>query len=55
MKLGLFDEALVCYDNALELDPEFLLAWTNKGNILDDLEIFDESLDCFENALQIDS
>ncbi len=34
-KLGKNDEAITCYDKAIEIDPNSASAWNNKGNALD--------------------
>jgi serine/threonine protein kinase len=53
-KLGQFDEALTCYNKALEIDPRDTIAWINKGASLDKLGQFDEALTCYNKALEID-
>jgi tetratricopeptide (TPR) repeat protein len=34
-KLERYDEAIEYYDKALEIDPKYMLAWYNKGLVLD--------------------
>ncbi len=49
-----YDEALVCYGKVLELDPQNLETWHNKGNVLTKMERFDEALVCYGKALELD-
>ena len=48
--LGRRDEALSCYDRALEIDSGLARAWYNKGDELGHLKRFIEAKACFENA-----
>ena len=41
-KLGYFSEAIVYYDQAIEIDPNFLPAKNNKANALANLGNFEE-------------
>ena len=52
--LGRYDEAIGCYDKALEIKPEYANAWNNKGIALGNLERSDEAIRCFDKALEID-
>ena len=49
-----YDEALRSCNKALELDPEYGLAWFLKGTILMNAQRHCESLQCFENASKYD-
>ena len=56
--LGRLDEALVCYDNAIDLNPPariISLAWNNKGNCFLARGRFNESLSCYETALKLNA
>lgn len=35
--LGRYNEALYCYDKALEVQPNYANAWYNKAKTLDDM------------------
>jgi len=48
------EEAIRCFDKALEIDPECLLAWVEKGGCLAYLYRYEEALPCFVRALEID-
>jgi tetratricopeptide (TPR) repeat protein len=49
-----YDEALACFDRALQLDPGALLAWLGKASALGDLERNEEALACFDHVLKLD-
>jgi len=51
--LGKFDEAIKCYDKALEIYPEDDITWNNKGFALNSLGKFDEAIKCYNRALEI--
>ncbi len=52
--LGRNEEALHCFDRALEIDPRFAQAWSNKGISLAALGRNEEAPHCFDRALEID-
>jgi tetratricopeptide (TPR) repeat protein len=54
IKLERFEEAVICYDRALELDPEDAVAWQRKGFALGRLRRFSEAELCFDRALALD-
>jgi len=49
---GRFDEAIECYDKAIELDPELVTAWINKAASLHSLGRFDEAIHCCDKAIE---
>ncbi len=49
-----YDNALLAYDNAIELDPSNTNAWINKGNALNELGRYNESLQAYDRAIEID-
>ena len=51
--LGRHDEALTCFERALEINPRLAMAWSNKGNALVRLGRPAEALTCYERALEI--
>lgn len=51
---GSFQEALVLYDHAIALNPEFTEAWSNRGSVLSKLDRQEEALESLGRALQID-
>lgn len=50
-KLGRDDEALDCYNRALEADASLVVAHLHKGGLLNRLRRYDEALNCYEAAL----
>jgi tetratricopeptide (TPR) repeat protein/tRNA A-37 threonylcarbamoyl transferase component Bud32 len=51
--LGKPQEAIECYDRALEINPRYAGAWYNKGTALDDLGKYQEAIVCYDEALEI--
>jgi tetratricopeptide (TPR) repeat protein len=56
-----FEEAVQCYDKALEIDPEYLQAWYGKEDALyligkcgTVLACLEEALLCFDKVLKLD-
>lgn len=52
--MGRHEEALVCYDRAIPLNPAHTTPWDCKGNCLQDLGRRAEAKQCFERVLQLD-
>ena len=52
-KIGKPEQALECYEKALELFPNYCYAWGNKGIIHLKLNDFATAIDCFDKALEI--
>jgi len=50
---GKFDEAISCYDNAIEKDPKNKLAWMNKGAALLELMKSDEAISCYDRVTEL--
>lgn len=51
---GCFSDAVVCYDEALELSPDDPLLWRRKGFALIKAGRYDEAAACFDKALSLD-
>ena len=49
-----YEEALRCYDQAVNLDPGNTRAWDNRGLCFADLNRHVEAIPCYDKALQID-
>ena len=49
-----YEEAIVCYDNAIKLNPKNSAApRNNKGNSLYALEKYEEAITCCDNAIKL--
>jgi Tfp pilus assembly protein PilF len=48
-----YDEAIECYNKALEINPKYAEAWNNKGNAYFDMNKYDEAIECYNKALEI--
>ncbi len=53
-KSGQYEEAIACFDKALEINPKYTRVWRNKGYALNNLKRFEEAILCFDKALEID-
>jgi len=51
--LGKMGEALSCLNEAIEHDPQSLLAWHYKGEALDRMKKHADAISCFDEALKI--
>jgi len=51
--LARYQEAISYYDEALEIDPEYLIALNNKGNALSSLGRYQEAISYYDKALEI--
>ncbi len=51
--LGFPQEAMGCYEKALEIDPGYAEVWANKGNIFKESGKPVEAMTCYQRALQM--
>ena len=49
-----YEEALAAYEQAIHLDPNYAVAYNNKGTVLDALEGCEEALAAYEQAIHLD-
>jgi tetratricopeptide (TPR) repeat protein len=49
------EEAITCYDKAIEIDPQYADAYLNKGNPLSALGRKEEAIKCYDKAIEINS
>ena len=49
-ELDNYQEALLSYNKALEIQPESYNSWYNRGNILYELENYEEALLSYEKS-----
>ena len=48
-----YEEAIGCYDRALQIDPRYTFAWIGKGVALAELGHDEEAIGCYDKALAI--
>jgi tetratricopeptide (TPR) repeat protein len=51
--LGRYDEAMSCFNLAVEEDPEYAFAWVCKGEALSGIGRYDQALECFDKAISL--
>jgi tetratricopeptide (TPR) repeat protein len=51
MSLGQAEEALLCYDQALDLQPDSAETLVKKGSALEKLNRLDEAIECYDQAI----
>lgn len=49
-----YEEAIKAYDQATRINPAYLTAWKNKGNVLYALAKYNESIQAYDQAIEID-
>ncbi|AKB43939.1 tetratricopeptide repeat protein [Methanosarcina vacuolata] len=54
-KLGRYEEAIIAYEKALEIDHKHIDSWNNKGIALYCLGRYEEALQAYDQSLKIDS
>jgi tetratricopeptide (TPR) repeat protein len=52
--LGRNDEAIACFDNALDLDPDSATAWLDKGVAHATMGRHDQSVACYRRVVELD-
>jgi tetratricopeptide (TPR) repeat protein len=53
VSLGSLTEAVNCYDNSLEIKPNFYEGWYERGNVFRDLGLMEEAYESWEHAGEI--
>jgi tetratricopeptide (TPR) repeat protein len=53
--LGKYEDAIICYDKAIESNNNFALAYNNKGDTLVILGKYEEALNCYDKAIELDN
>lgn len=51
--LGKYEEAILSYDRALEIDPDYHEAWVNRGNALVNLREYEKAIASYDRAIEI--
>jgi Flp pilus assembly protein TadD len=49
-----YSEALACYDDALDLDPNSILALNSRGWTLQTMDRYQDAIDCYENVIKLE-
>jgi tetratricopeptide (TPR) repeat protein len=49
-----YQEAIIWYDKAIQIDANNVDAWNNKGVVLDNLGKYTEAIECYDKAIEID-
>jgi len=52
--LGRYNDAIDCYNKALEIDPKHIDVWLNKGAALAWLKRYDQATECYDKSLALD-
>jgi tetratricopeptide (TPR) repeat protein len=52
--LGRYEEAIQCYDKAIELDPRWAGAWIGKANSLNNLGRYEEAIHWCDKAIEVE-
>jgi tetratricopeptide (TPR) repeat protein len=48
-----YDDAIKCYDKAIELAPDYPEPYRNKGNALSELKRYDDAIKCYDKAIEL--
>jgi tetratricopeptide (TPR) repeat protein len=48
-----YDEAISCYEKAIEIDPMNKWGWINKGAALAELSKFEEAISCYDKVIEM--
>ena len=51
---GKYEEAIMCFDKALAINPKYARVWRDKGYALNHLGRYEDALTCFDEALGLD-
>lgn len=52
-KQGRFQDAIACFDRVIEMDPNHVDAWREKGICLNELGRYEAALQCFNRVLEL--
>ena len=51
--LNKYEEAIECYDKAIQINPNYSNAFNIKGHALYNLNKYEETIECYDKAIQI--
>ncbi|HXX06311.1 MAG TPA: tetratricopeptide repeat protein [Candidatus Bathyarchaeia archaeon] len=49
-----YEDAILNYDKAIEINPSFVSAWNNKGIALSRLKRYEDAINCYDKAIAIE-
>ncbi|MDR2205125.1 MAG: tetratricopeptide repeat protein [Flavobacteriaceae bacterium] len=50
---GEYQEAIECYDKAIDINPDYAEAYNNKGSALGILGKYEEAIECYDKAIEL--
>jgi len=53
--LGKYEDAILAYEKAIQIDPQLVEAWNNKGIALGDLGRHEDAIEAYEKAIKLDA
>lgn len=53
IQTGQIDEAVACFDEAIQINPNEYQAWYNKGTTLELTEKYADAIKCFDEVIRI--
>jgi len=53
-EMGKYEEALECYDRAIEIDPTSLDAWLCRGYTLQEMKKYEDAISSYSKAIELD-
>ncbi len=53
VKLYQYEDAIINYSKALEVEPNSETVWNNKGWVLEKISNYEEAMNCYNKALEI--
>jgi superkiller protein 3 len=48
-----YEEAIACYDKAIEIEPDYYSDWRNKGDAFFYLKRYEDAVACYDKAIEI--
>lgn len=52
-ELGKYEEAIIAYDKAIELKPDYAESYNNKGNSVSNCGRDEEAIECYDKAIRL--
>ena len=48
-----YEDAIKCYDKAIELNPNGTVAYNNKGNVLEKMQKYEDAIKCYDKVIEL--